>query len=73
MVRFLSSLELDASILKGPLVFINLIRKLVHTGNRFTSQGSPQSMLVREADFESANGYVFKIAIYFIVHLPISI
>ena len=28
-------------IFLNPLVFINLIRKLVHTGNRFTSQGSP--------------------------------
>ena len=69
-LRFAFSLLL---ILLNSFVFINPIYKLTHTGNRFTNQWFPQSMLIREADLESADSHIFKIVIYFIVHLPISI
>ena len=68
-LRFAFSLLL---ILLNSFVFINPIHKLTHTGNRFTSQWFPQSMLVREADLESADGHISKspsISLYISLYL----
>ena len=54
-------------------VLINLIHKLTHTGNRFTRQRFPQTMLGWEASLESTNGHIIIVPVYFVKHLPISI
>ena len=54
------------------LVLINPIHQLAHSGGRFASQGFPQAMLGWEIALEGVDGNVVKVAIHFIIHLPIS-
>ena len=54
------------------LVLIDLIHQLVHAGGRLASQGFPQAMLDWKAVFEGIDGDIVKVAIHFIIHLPIS-
>ena len=54
------------------LVLIDPIHQLVHAGGRLASQGFPQAMLGWEIAFEGVDGDVIKVAIHFIIHLPIS-
>ena len=53
-------------------ILIDLIHQLAHTGGRLTSQRLPQAMLGWEAVFEGVDGNVVKVAVHFIIHLPIS-
>ena len=53
------------------LVLIDPIPQLAHAGGRLASQGFPQAMLGQETALESVDGNVVKVAIHFIVHLPI--
>ena len=54
------------------LVLIDPIHQLAHVDGRLASQGFPQAMLDWEAAFEGVDGDVVKVAIHFIIHLPIS-
>ena len=54
------------------LVLIDLIHQLAHAGGRLASQGFPQAMLDWEVALEGVNGDFVKVAIHFIIHLPIS-
>ena len=54
------------------LVLIDPIHQLAHTGGRLASQGFPQAMLGWEAALEGVNGDLVKVAIHFVIHLPIS-
>ena len=54
------------------LVLIDPIHQLAHTGGRLASQGFPQAMLDWKAVFEGIDGDIVKVAIHFIIHLPIS-
>ena len=66
---FSSSLQL---VFLHSLVLIDPIYQLTHTGGRFASQGFLQAMLGWEVAFEGVDGDVNKVAIHFIIHLPIS-
>ena len=68
----LFSLPLQLVLLYS-LVLVNPIHKLMYTGNRFTRQRFPQTMLGWEASLESTNGRIVIIPVYFTKHLPISI
>ena len=54
------------------LVLIDLIHQLAHSGGRLASQGFPQAILGWETALEGVDGDVVKVAIHFIIHLPIS-
>ena len=54
-------------------VLVNSIHKLTHTGNRFTRQRFPQTMLGWEASLESTNDHIIIVLVYFVKYLPISI
>ena len=54
------------------LVLIDPIHQLAHAGGRLVSQGFPQAMLSWEAALEGVDGDIVKVAIHFIIHLPIS-
>ena len=54
------------------LVLINLIHQLAHASGRLASQGFPQAMLGWEAALEGVDGDLVKVAIHFVIHLPIS-
>ena len=56
-----------------PSVLVNLVHKLMHIGNRFTSQRFSQIMLGWEASLKSTNGHIIIVPVYFIKHLSISI
>ena len=56
-----------------PSVLVNPIHKLVHTGNRLTSQRFPQIMLGWEAYLKSTNGHIIEVSVYFVKHLLVSI
>ena len=53
-------------------ILINPIHQLAHTDGRFASQRLPQAMLGWEVVFEGVDGDIVKVALYFIIHLPIS-
>ena len=53
------------------LVLIDLIHQLVHAGGRLASQGFPQAMLGWEAALKGVDGDLVKVAIHFVIHLPI--
>ena len=53
-------------------ILVNLIHQLVHAGGRLASQRLPQAMLNWETVFEGVNGNIVKVAVHFIIHLPIS-
>ena len=53
-------------------ILINPIHQLAHTDGRFASQRLPQAMLGWEVVFEGVDGDIVKVAIHFIIHLPIS-
>ena len=54
------------------LVLIDLIHQLAHAGGRLANQGFPQAMLGWEAALKGVDGDFVKVAIHFIIHLPIS-
>ena len=54
------------------LILVNPIHQLVHTGGRLASQRLSQDVLDWEAVFEGINGDIVKVAVHFIIHLPIS-
>ena len=54
------------------LVLIDPIHQLAHVGGKLASQGFPQAMLGWEAALKGVDGDVVKVAIHFIIHLPIS-
>ena len=60
-------------VLFNPLVLINSIHELVYTVDRFPSQKLPQSMLGWQAELESANGHIVKVAINLVEHFPVSV
>ena len=53
------------------LVLIDLIHQLAHAGGRLASQGFLQAMLGWEAALEGVDGDFVKVAIHFVIHLPI--
>ena len=54
------------------LILINLIHQLAHVSGRLASQGFPQAMLGWGAALEGVDGDLVKVAIHFVIHLPIS-
>ena len=57
-------------VLLYSLVLVNPIHKLTYTGNRFTRQRFPQTMLGWEANLESTNGHIIIVPVYFGFPLP---
>ena len=53
-------------------ILIDSIHQLAHTSGRLASQRLPQAVLGWEVVFEGVNGDIVKVAIHFIMHLPIS-
>ena len=53
------------------LVLIDPIHQLAHAGGRLASQGFPQVVLGWEAALEGVDGDFVKVAIHFVIHLPI--
>ena len=53
------------------LILINLIHQLAHASGRLASQGFSQAMLGWEAALEGVDGDLVKVAIHFVIHLPI--
>ena len=70
--NLLSSLTLQLVFLYS-FILIDLIHQLTHTGGRLANQRLPQTVLSWETIFEGADGDIIKIAIHFIIHLPISV
>ena len=54
-------------------ILFDPIHQLAHTGGRLASQRLPQAVLGRETVFEDVDGDIVKVAIHFIIHIPISI
>ena len=53
-------------------ILVDSIHQLVHTGGRLANQRLPQAVLSWETVFEGVDGDIIKVAVYFIIHLPIS-
>ena len=60
-------------VLFNPLVLVNSIHELAYTIDRFPSQKLPQVMLGWQAELESANGHIVKVAINLVEHFPVSV
>ena len=54
------------------IILVDLVHQLVHTGGRLASQRLPQAVLGWETVFEGVDSDIVKVAIHFIIHLPIS-
>ena len=52
-------------------ILVNLIYQLAHTGGKLASQKLPQAVLGWEIVFEGVDGNIVKIAVHFVIHLPI--
>ena len=52
----------------NPLVLINSIHELAYTVDRFPSQKLLRAMLSWQAELESANGHIVKVAINLVEH-----
>ena len=53
-------------------MLVDLIHQLAHTNGRLASQRLPQAALGWEAVLEGVNGDIVKVAVHFVIHLPIS-
>ena len=60
-------------VLFDSLVLVDSIHELAHAGDRFPSQGLPQTVLYRQASLECADGDVIVVSLYLVIHLPIPI
>ena len=56
-----------------PLVLINAIHKLTNTSDRLLGQGLSQIMFGGHSDLKGPYGYVIKISINLIKHLPVPV
>ena len=61
------------------LVFINsfilvkLIHELTYTGDRFTGQGFPQTMLSWKADLKSTDSHIIECTVHLVVYLSVPV
>ena len=57
----------------NPFIFFNPIHELTQTGDKFTSQGFPQTVLDWEADLKSTNSHIIEFTVYVVVHLLVPV
>ena len=54
-------------------IFIDLIHQLAHTSGKLASQRLPQAVLSWETVFKGVDVDIIKVAVHFIIHLPIPV
>ena len=54
-------------------ILVNLIHELTYTGDRFTGQGFPQTMLSWKADLKSTDSHINEFTVHLVVYLSVPV